>query len=205
MSPPVTLRAARPADADAVVPLMYESARLLNDFCFRFGDHAPEEFLRADFLRGEGLFGHRHQLVAVTGTGDIVATVTVYRGARATWLTLQTLRSALGHFRLRRFAVVLWRTLALATLFTPPQRDGVFIANACVAAARRGAGLMSAMLEHVFRTLGADASAAELDVSFANERAQRLYERHGFVVVGERAYRGRRRLDGFRRMRRALP
>lgn len=197
-------RPARAEDADAIVPLMYESSRGLIDACFRFGDAGPEPFLRCDFLRGDGIFGYRQQMVAIADDGQLVATMTVYRGRDINRLSLQTLRSAFIAFGWGRFLRVLWRSLALASLFVTPRRDSLFLANGCVVANRRSQGLFAAFIEHVCTSSDSSLTVAEFDVSFGNPRAQKLYERLGFVVVSERAYRGRRALDGFRRMQRAL-
>lgn len=204
----VHFRPARPDDADAVVPLMHESSRGLIDACFRFGDADAAPFLRADFLRGDGIFGYRHQLVGVSGDGQVVATMTAYAGRDVNRLSLQTLRTAWRSFRALRFLRVVWRSLALAPLFATPQRDALFLANTCVAASRRSQGVFAALLAHVTDTAhlrGPSLARLELDVSFGNPRAQALYERLGFVVTSERPYRGRRGLDGFRRMQRPLP
>ena len=48
-------------------------------------------------------------------------------------------------------------------------------------------------------------AAVELDVSFGNVRARRLYERLGFTVTGERPAPSGSGLDGFRRMERPMP
>jgi GNAT superfamily N-acetyltransferase len=201
----VRFRPALPADVDAVVPLMYESSRGLIDACFRFGDDGAEPFLRADFLRGDGLFGYRHQLVGVSGDGQLVATLTAYAGRDVNRLSRETLRTAWSAFGLGRFLRVAWRSLALASLFATPRRDGLFIANVCVAANHRSQGIFAAFLMHLVAVRDPTLALAELDVSFGNPRARALYERQGFVLTGERPYRGRRALDGFRRMQRPLP
>jgi ribosomal protein S18 acetylase RimI-like enzyme len=192
----LTIRAARPADADAAVPLMHESSRALIDATF--GRHAIA-VLRRDFLRGKGLFGYRYQLVGVRPDGDIVATMTAYPGRRYRRLGLHTLVSAvpLGPVPL---AGVVRRTLAVSTLFAPPARDGLFIANLCVDAGHRGRGYGSLLIHRataVYRP-----RVIELDVSFGNTRAQRLYERLGYKVTRETATPPDSGLDGFRRMTR---
>jgi len=182
---------------------MYESSRTLMNYSFRFPDEEPTRFLLRDFLRGRGIFGYQNQIVAVDGD-RIVGTMTVYPGRRATELTLQTIRSAFRHWSFGRFLAFLGRSIAIAPLFIKPRADGVFLANACVAEAYRGRGLFSRLLSHGVEANRASVRFVELDVSFGNASAQRIYEHHGFRVTGERAYRGRRELDGFRRMERAM-
>jgi ribosomal protein S18 acetylase RimI-like enzyme len=192
----LTIRAARPADADAVVPLMHESSRALIDATFR--RHASA-VLRRDFLRGKGIFGYRYQLVGVRPDGEIVATMTAYPGRRYRRLALHTLVSAmpLGPVPL---AGVVRRTLTVSTLFAPPARDGLFIANLCVDAGHRGRGYGSLLIHRA--TAMYRPRVIELDVSFGNTRAQRLYERLGYNVTRETAAPPGSGLDGFRRMTR---
>ncbi|RZU54214.1 acetyltransferase (GNAT) family protein [Krasilnikovia cinnamomea] len=198
MNPP-RIRAATAADVDAVVPLMLDSSPELIAATFGAGATAV---VRRDFLRGRGIFGHAHQLVALADDGRVVATLTAYPGRDYRRLSLRTLRSAavLGP---RALARAVRRTAALAHLFAPPGRDSLFLANLCVAPAVRSRGYGSALMAHA-RTLAPAQGLAtvEFDVSFANPRAQRLYERLGWEVTGERPAPAGSPLDGFRRMRR---
>ncbi|HEY2514336.1 MAG TPA: GNAT family N-acetyltransferase [Polyangiaceae bacterium] len=193
----IVIRPARPEDADQVVPLMYESSRDLLDYSFRSSNEAPTSFLVRDFMRGRGLFGYENQIVAVDGE-RVVGTMTVYAGRRATELSLKTMLSAFRHWSFGRFFAFVRRSLAIAPLFIPPRKDGVFLANACVASSHRGQRIFSLLLAAA-ASRGA-ARVVELDVSFANTNAQKIYEHLGFRVTGERAYHGTRALDGFRRM-----
>ncbi|BFU44930.1 GNAT family N-acetyltransferase [Krasilnikovia sp. MM14-A1004] len=194
------IRAATAGDVDVVVPLMLGSSPELIEATF--GGGAPA-VVRRDFLRGEGIFGHRHQLVGLADDGQVVATLTAYRGRDYRRLSLHTMRSAavLGPRALLR---ALRRTAALAHLFAPPGPDCLFLANLCVTPAARSRGYGSAMMEYARALAPAQGLAAvEFDVSFSNPRAQRLYERLGWVVTGERPAPAGSPLDGFRRMRRA--
>jgi ribosomal protein S18 acetylase RimI-like enzyme len=199
----ITVREARPEDAAEVIPLMYESSRNLMNYSFRFPDEEPTRFLFRDYLRGRGIFGYENQIVAVDGE-RVVGTMTVYAGGRATELTLQTIRTAFRHWSFGRFLAFLGRSIAIAPLFIKPRRDGVFLANACVAEEYRGRGLFSRLLSHSVEAYRASAGLVELDVSFSNASAQRIYEHQGFRVTAERPYRGRQPLEGFRRMQRAI-
>jgi GNAT superfamily N-acetyltransferase len=199
----IVLREARIEDADQIVPLMYESSQGLIDYSFRFAGDEPTGFLRRDFVAGRGIFGYQNQLVAVDGD-TVVATMTSYAGHRATALTLQTMRSAFRHWPLGRFFAFVGRSLAIAPLFIKPRRDGVFLANACVAKSHRGRGLFTRLYVHAAEAHRASARVVELDVSFGNESARRVYEHLGFRITGERAYRGKRDVDGFRRMERRI-
>jgi ribosomal protein S18 acetylase RimI-like enzyme len=197
-------RPARPEDADQVVPLMRESSRALIDFTFDVGHSGgPAGFLRMDFLGGRGIFGYRNQVVGVSPAGEVVATATAYEGRRYRALSMWTLLTAVRHFNPACLTRVVRRTAAVAGLFLPPSRSGLFLANLCVAPGHRSHGHGSLLLEHILGTAQARGiTRSELDVSVSNVRAQQLYERLGYVVVTETTDGGTHGLDGFRRMRR---
>jgi ribosomal protein S18 acetylase RimI-like enzyme len=198
-------RHARPDDGAAVAPLMYESSRALLDYNFGFPGRDPRDFLRADFARGGGIFGWRHQHLATLADGSVVATITAYPGRLVGRLSRQTALSVLAHFGLVRTAVVARRSLHMSPLFITPQADAIFLANACVVPEERGRGIFAQLMMSALAAVRAPGLVrVELDVSFGNTGAQRLYQRLGFMVTGERPYRGPHALDGFRRMQRAL-
>jgi ribosomal protein S18 acetylase RimI-like enzyme len=165
-----------------------------------FGTAAPA-VLHRDFLRGTGIFGYAHQLVGEVD-GQLVVTMTAYDGRLYRRLSRHTLRSVTLAAP-RRLGTVLRRTVALSGLFIPPAPDSLFLANLCVAPDQRDHGYGSQLVTYACAVARDRALAAvELDVSFSNMRAQRLYERLGFVVTGERPAPDGSGLDGFRRMRR---
>jgi ribosomal protein S18 acetylase RimI-like enzyme len=178
-----------------VVPLMHESSRAMIDATF---GAAAVTVLRCDFVRGKGIFGYRQQLVGVCVDGSVAATVTAYRGRRYRRLSGYTLLCAASRSgpvsAIRRMA-------AVSALFTPPSPDGLFLANLCVDGRYRGRGYGSALIGAACgqaRTWRLD--RVELDVSFGNAEAQRLYQRLGFTVTGETPAPAGSPLDGFRRM-----
>ena len=197
-------RPAAAGDADAVVPLMYESSKGLFDAILKAGRDDPQAFLRHDFLRGDGIFGLRNQVVAVDG-GALVATITMYAGGRYGELSKETVKSVLGHFGPFKAVGIGARARPLGALFIQPRADGLFLANACVIPTRRGQGIFVRLLDHGVERARRDGLAAvELDVSFKNTAARAAYERLGFVVTTERPYLGKAGLDGFRRMQRLV-
>src|SRR5436190_16654684 len=113
------LRPATAADVDAAVPLLLGSSPELVEATFGAGAAAV---VRRDFLGGGGIFGHRHLVLAATSGGQVIATMTAYRGSVYRRLSLHTLRSAavLGPRGLGR---TVRRTAAMARLFAPPGPD----------------------------------------------------------------------------------
>jgi ribosomal protein S18 acetylase RimI-like enzyme len=201
------IRPAQPQDVAQVVPLVHDSSRALLDATFGGCGGGQDEvmaFLRRDFLRGQGLFGYRSMLVAVTPDGRIVGAMTAYQGARYRRLGAATLLSVACHFGPLRFAAVARRMAVTGRLFIPPKPDSVFLANLCVAPGYRSRGYGRVLLEEAWRTARErGAQQVEFDVSSSNVRAQRLYERLGWIVVAERWPCCPRRGDGFRRMERS--
>jgi ribosomal protein S18 acetylase RimI-like enzyme len=196
-------RPASRADAEQVVPLIHGASRALLDVVF--GDGA-RSFLDYDFRRGKGLFGHRNQVVGATPDGEVWASMTLYEGRRYRRLAAATSMSAARYLGLAGLSGVVRRAAPLAPMFARPRRDGLFLANICVAPARRGAGHGSALIRHaqsVARERGL--AVLELDVSFSNARAQQLYERLGFAVVKSTGGRVGHQDDGFRRMSLTMP
>ncbi|WP_181923470.1 GNAT family N-acetyltransferase [Streptomyces inhibens] len=194
-------RRAGPADADALVPLIHESSRELIDTVFSVDGRPAQDFLRRDFLRGEGLFGWRNQKVAIEPNGAVVATATHYPGRRWHRITLHSLGSVVAHYRLRELAEVCRRSTAVGDLFATPDRGGLFLANICVSPEHRNQGVGTKIVRHLIdhtRSCGLD--TAELDVSATNIGARRLYERIGFEMISRREDRSGR-LPAFERMR----
>lgn len=206
MTTPLTVefRTARPTDADQVVPLMWDSSRDLLDRTMGGVPGGPAALLRRDFLRGRGIFGHAQQILAVAPHGEVLATMTLYRGKRYGALSLQTLLSA-ARFGPRGLFSVLRRTAAVSRLFTPPSPHALFMANLSVRPAHRSQGYGSLMVQQAERLARASGlTHLEGDVSCSNTRAWALYQRLGFESQGERHDRRGTGLDGFRRMRRTV-
>jgi pimeloyl-ACP methyl ester carboxylesterase/ribosomal protein S18 acetylase RimI-like enzyme len=199
----IEFRRAHPDDVDQVVPLIYESSQALLDFSFGFQNSKVTEFLALDFQKGTGLFGYLNQFVAVTRSGEIIATITAYEGRNAGRLMIPSVVSAWKHFGWIGFFSVLQRIIATAKLFKRPRTDGIFFANACVASNYRSQGVFSFLFKYAAHTLSHPGiQVLELDVSLSNLRAQKLYDRLGFRLVKETPYYGNKSLEGFRRMER---
>ncbi|GLW14741.1 GNAT family N-acetyltransferase [Streptomyces kronopolitis] len=206
MTTPLTVefRTARPTDADQVVPLMWDSSRDLLDRTMGGVPGGPAALLRRDFLRGRGIFGHAQQILAVAPHGEVLATMTLYRGKRYGALSLHTLLSA-ARFGPRGLLSVLRRTAAVSRLFAPPSPHALFMANLAVRPAHRSQGYGSLMVQQAERLArAAGLTHLEGDVSCSNTRAWALYQRLGFEAQGERHDRRGTGLDGFRRMRRTV-
>ncbi|MFE5540553.1 GNAT family N-acetyltransferase [Streptomyces sp. NPDC056519] len=201
---PVEFRTARPTDADQVVPLMWESSRALLDATMGGVPGGPASLLMRDFLRGRGIFGFAQQTVAVAPRGEVLATMTMYRGARYRALSLQTALST-ARFGPRALVSVLGGSMAVARLFEAPRSDALFMANLSVLPEYRSRGygtLMAREAERCARAAGL--SRIQADVSCSNTRAWALYQRLGFESRGARYDTRGGRSEGFRRIERRL-
>lgn len=92
----------------------------------------------------------------------------------------------------------LWRGLLLGALERPIEPDTLLMDGICVAAAARGQGVGSALLDAIRAEARSRAcSQVRLDVIDSNPRARALYERHGFQAVGTESLGPLRHVFGF--------
>jgi ribosomal protein S18 acetylase RimI-like enzyme len=191
VQPDVQVRAARPSDTEAALPLIYSAGPRV--FEFLFGTHgAPAfQFLAYAFEEGGGLFGHRAHVAAVAN-GELAGIGAFYGGGEVLGLVLGTSRQSVRHFGAARGAGVMRRMMQLGRISPAPPRDVHFVADLGVREALRGRGIGTRLLAHQAavarkrrrRYLG-------LDVAVDNPQAQALYERLGFRVLRERKPSGR--------------
>jgi ribosomal protein S18 acetylase RimI-like enzyme len=186
----VRFRPAGPEDASAAVPLIYSSGPAAFDYVFATRDGGDAQaFLRYCFVDGAGEFGWRNHWVGVSG--DHVVAVGAGYGADTKWpFTLAAARQILSHYGLGRGAEVISRGLRVESVIRPPDGDMHYLAHLAVAPELRGRGIGGALIDQL---MGAARAAGRhrvtLDVATTNPRAEALYRRAGFQVVGERKSR----------------
>jgi ribosomal protein S18 acetylase RimI-like enzyme len=186
----VQTRPARPDDVDAAVPLIYCSGEHEYDYAFATRRHTAPEFVRAAFLGRSRSDSYRgfHVVVVdgkVVGIGSFVG-----GGDLTVGNTLNILWDALRLYGLREFWGVLRRGLRLQAVMPPPARDELFIQKLGVSPEMRGRGLGTALVnEWIAAAREKGFRRCVLDVTATNPGAQRLYERMGFEVTGERRLR----------------
>jgi ribosomal protein S18 acetylase RimI-like enzyme len=186
----VETRPASPDDVDAAVPLIYCSGEHEYDYAFATRRHTASEFIRAAFLGGSRSDSYRgfHVVVVhgkVVGIGSFVG-----GGDLTIGNTLRFLWDALRLYGLREFWGVLRRGLRLQAVMPPPGRDELFIQKVGVSPEMRGRGLGTALIsERIAAAREKGFRRCVLDVAATNPGAQRLYERMGFEVTGERRLR----------------
>ncbi|KRF01984.1 acetyltransferase [Frateuria sp. Soil773] len=197
-------RPAAPEDAAAAVPLIHSSGPAAFDYVFAVpGRSDAQAFLRRAFVDGAGEFGWRNHVVGVLD-GEVVAVGAGYGGDSKWPFTLAAARQILGHYGWRHAGGAIARGLRVEAVIPPPSGDMHYLAHLAVAPAWRGQGFGSALVGHLLALAPAGCPAV-LDVAAGNPLAQRLYERLGFVVTGERAsslVNAQGRVPDHRRMRR---
>ncbi|MBF7730964.1 GNAT family N-acetyltransferase [Pseudomonas sp. N040] len=183
---PLKFRPAESRDAEQAVPLIYSSGAAAFDYVFKRAGLSAEDFLRAAFVDGSGMFGYPRHWVGELG-GRVVATGTGYSGE----LNLRNMLSATRQILLCYGPVsalpVMLNGLRLERIIQPPPRQTYYLAHLGVAEDLRSQGIGTRLVEHLLK-LGRAAgfTQAALDVAASNPQAQELYERLGFAVVAER-------------------
>jgi ribosomal protein S18 acetylase RimI-like enzyme len=179
-------RPARAADVAAAVPLIHSSGPEAFEFVFAVpGVGDGQAFLRRAFVDGAGEFGWRNHVVGVLD-GAVVAVGAGYGGDTKWPFTWAAARQILSHYGWRHAAGVISRGLQVESVIPPPSGAMVYLGHLGVSESLRGQGLGTALVDHL-RTRAAGAGyPAILDVATTNPGAQRLYQRLGFAVIGER-------------------
>lgn len=183
----VVFRPAAATDADAAVPLIHSSGPAAFDHVFSVpGIGDAQAFLRRAFVDGAGEFGWRNHVVGELD-GVVAAVGAGYTGATKWPFTLAAARQILGHYGWRHAPGVIGRGLRVESVIPPPAGAMYYLGHLGVSPALRGQGLGTALVAHLLasRPVG-HAGPVILDVATTNGLAQRLYERLGFAVIGER-------------------
>lgn len=182
----LTFRPAAAADVEAAVPLIHSSGPDAFEYVFAvpgLGD--AQAFLRHAFVDGAGEFGWRNHVVGVLD-GMVVAAGAGFGGATKWPFTLAAARQILGHYGWRHAAGVIARGLRVESVIPPPAGAMYYLGHLGVSESLRGQGTGTALVAHLLAARPVGAGPVVLDVAATNPAAQRLYERLGFAVVGER-------------------
>ena len=176
---------------DDAVPLIYCSGVQEYDYGFTTRRHQAAEFIRAAFLGGSKSDSYRGFRVAVVD-GRVVGIGSFLGGSEYdAGNTLRFLWDVLRLYGPWEFWGVLRRGLRLQGLMPPPEKDALFIQKVGVSPEMRGRGVGTGLVSEqtaVARDEGF--RRCVLDVEATNPGAQRLYERMGFRVTGERGWDG---------------
>lgn len=186
----LSFRPAQPSDVATAVPLIHSSGPAAFDYVFAVaGSGDAQAFLRRAFVDGAGEFGWRNHVVGVID-GAVVAVGAGYGGDTRWPFTLAAARQIFSHYGVRRAVGVVMRGLRVESVIPPPAGAMHYLGHLGVCPSLQGQGVGSALIRHLLQPVAASAeSAIVLDVATTNDKAQRLYQRLGFEVVGERRSR----------------
>ena len=182
----LNFRPASADDADAAIPLIHSSGPEQFDYVFcASGAGQAQQFLRYAFVSGRGRFGWRNHTVACID-GHVAGIGTAYGADTNRRFFFEDGLLILRHYGLRAFAVM-FRGLRAEHIIRPPARGEWMVAHLAMAPAQRGTGIGARMVHYLLdRGARAGETAAVLDVSVENSRAEALYQRLGFKLVIER-------------------
>jgi ribosomal protein S18 acetylase RimI-like enzyme len=196
----VLIRAARPADADAVCSMLIASEPETYEYVYRDEGPSPEAFVRFEFLSGRGFCGW-HNVTVAERAGAVVGVGCLYAGSGSAVLLPygRLLRGSLLNM-LRVYRLSVWRYMSraqhLGSIMQTPSRREAYLSAFLVDSRMRGQGIGTAMLRHwVAQARRHGCDALRLDISETNTHAESLYLRLGFEIVGIKPFSGHR--EGF--------
>lgn len=200
----MSFRQATASDVDAAVPLIHSSGPAAFEYVFSVpGIGDAQVFLRRAFIDGAGEFGWRNHVVGELD-GAVVAAGAGFSGATKWPFTLAAARQIISHYGWRHAAGVIARGLRVESVIPPPAGRMYYLAHLGVSPSLRGNGIGAALIRHLLAARPvAGNGPVLLDVAATNPNAQRLYQRLGFTVTGERRstlVNGQGRVPDHRRM-----
>ena len=179
----LVLRPAKPEDAQAAGPLIYDTFPKVATFLIGLGS---EERAKAIITRVFALPGHRFSYEVTrmaTHEGRIIGLMVTYPGRQHAKLDRKLNKLILKQYRMRgklALAIRAWPLMWVKEV----SRDEYLVANLAVRSRYRGKGAGSVMLgyvEEVAREAGFTKVA--LRVAIENQAARILYERMGYKTV----------------------
>lgn len=199
----LAFRSAKPEDAAAAGPLIYETFPKVATFLIGLGS---EERAKAIITRLFAMPGHRFSYEVTqfaTFEGRIIGLMVTYPGKMHRKLDRKLDRLVLKQYRLRGKLVLALRAWPMMWI-KEVSRDEYLVGNLAVRGRYRGKGAGSVMLSHVEEiAMAAGYSKIALRVAIENQSAQKFYERLGYKTVSihlEPNNRVRYMGAGYRRM-----
>ncbi|MBH2029658.1 MAG: GNAT family N-acetyltransferase [Moraxellaceae bacterium] len=183
------IRKAKKEDVYACVPLIYSAAMPLFDYIYQQCPITAENFIHKEFLSERGYTSYKLHWV-VEHEGQVVAVVACYAKEDLPNMDGGTIRNILSVYKLK-FSRVLIRAFYSGSVVTKPSITSLHVANFGVSSNYRSQGIGRLLLNYL-KTLAEQQgySSLSLDVSYANPRGQKLYEKIGFVVVQDSKFKG---------------
>ena len=177
------IRAARPEDVEAMVPLIFSSGPDAFNYVFshrtRVNAHG---FLEKAFVREDSDFSYRNHICGALN-GEVVASGAAFHGTEM----IPAILSIFGVYGVRQGIGVCLRGLQIERIVIPPTGDLQYIGHIGVDPEFRSRGIGEKIVQHIIDAgRGEGYRAAALDVSCENPRAEALYARMGFELTYEK-------------------
>ncbi|WP_050040560.1 GNAT family N-acetyltransferase [uncultured Acinetobacter sp.] len=195
------IRKAEKKDVYDCVPLIYSAGVPLFDYIYRHEQITAEHFIHKEFLSEYGYTSYNLHWV-VEHQGKVIAVVACYATKDLSRMDNGTIKNILKMYKFR-FPRVLMRALNSSSVVTKPSETSLHVANFGVHPNYRSQGIGTQLLQHLkMHAIEQGYSGLSLDVSKANPKGQSLYERIGFKVVEETAFKDEntQRIPNGRRM-----
>jgi ribosomal protein S18 acetylase RimI-like enzyme len=180
-------RPAQAGDVKQAVPLIYSSGPEIFDFIFGHKVKGSAlKYLISAFLSEKGELGYQNFTLAVVDD-NVVGSGACFNGSEKSKFMLPGALHIISYYGLVDCWRVMWNAVRVEQVIEPPKVDLHYIAYLGVAPEWRGQGIGTRMVHNLLEQgRRAKRTLAALDVAVHNPRAQALYERLGFKVVGER-------------------
>lgn len=186
----ITFRKATLDDIDYIVPLMYSAAEDLFEFSYSVSGKSVKDFLKYALSKGKGYYGYQNQTVGIYNN-EVVFSSTTYKGKDIIKETIDTFILELRFYGLKGFPIVFYRSLIMSKIFISPKSDSIYIGNLGTKPEFRSKGIGSQFFDMIHKyAKDNDIKRCELDVSFKNPKAEKLYNKMGYSLVKELAYTG---------------
>jgi ribosomal protein S18 acetylase RimI-like enzyme len=151
------------------------------------GRATAQEFLHQAFVDGAGQFGFRNHVVAVEEGVVVGIMATGWSRANRLAFVLAGVRQVFACYGIGAALGVIVRVRRTEYVIVPPGRGELYIGHLGASPKRRGGNIGAALMAHVIaQHRHSGLRKVVFDVAVSNPRAQKLYERMGFVVTGER-------------------
>lgn len=200
----ITFRKAKTEDIEDIVPLMYSAAEDLFEFSYSVSGKNAKDFLKYILSTGKGYYGFQNQTVGIYNN-KVVFSVTTYKGKDVMKETLDTFSIIFKFYGILGSMPVIWRSLVMSKIFIPPKKDSLYIANIGTNPVYRGKGIATEFFSNIHKSAKESGiNRCELDVSFKNPKAEKLYTKLGYVITKNLPYKGKLKLTGMKRMEKIL-
>lgn len=179
----VKIRAATIYDSEGVEQLLYSSSPETYDFVYSHDGVTAQEFIKFEFLSGDGFCGYKHLTVAEVD-GKVVGIASFYTESMHLKMSRGTIKNVLAFYGDLPGLDILSKAQHVGSVMRCPGDYEVYIANLGVQPDLRGSGVGSQLINiKKQEAIDNKYKLMSLDVAVANPNAQRLYESLGFRVV----------------------